>query len=232
MSRKLLFNATFEESLKLGEDKISGKFSESNVESALEKEKYRGTIKSYVWLMLLTLIFVYGLNYFIVFLTGYLYNGVDSLSTPLTNINFLPDFVFIILATIWTVLVLVGKRFDQQFILIYRGQFHLSVTYIDKWISKIIHFVFRYGWILVILGLVIRFIFPETKEVRTDWIGYLVVLSIWFIGNILVVAVIAYLIFPYMLQGYYKLKYREKYREWEGQTLILILMSKIRSYTK
>ncbi|MCE3592128.1 hypothetical protein LXO72_06985 [Streptococcus sp. XMC] len=28
-----------------------------------------------------------------------------------------------------------------------------------------------------------------------------------------------YLIFPFMLQGYYKWKYPEDYREWEGKTV-------------
>ena len=36
--------------------------------------------------------------------------------------------------------------------------------------------------------------------------------------NILVAAFEIYFMFPYMLQGYYKWKYPEEYREWEGKS--------------
>ena len=48
MKKKSLFSASFEESLNLLDDSVSGKFAQENYQDALKKEKYRGTLKSYV----------------------------------------------------------------------------------------------------------------------------------------------------------------------------------------
>ena len=73
MIKKSLFKASFEESLNLQDDPISGEFSNKNLVSAQEKEKYRGTTKSYVWLTVLTVVFIIGPNWLITTLTNYLY---------------------------------------------------------------------------------------------------------------------------------------------------------------
>ena len=44
--------------------------------------------------------------------------------------NFLSNWLFIIFLLVWLLLILFGKHFSQQFILIYRGQFHLFVTFL------------------------------------------------------------------------------------------------------
>ena len=46
--KKSIFKASFEESLNLLDDGISGKFAQENYQDALKKEKYRGTMTSYV----------------------------------------------------------------------------------------------------------------------------------------------------------------------------------------
>ena len=94
----------------------------------------------------------------------------------------------------------------------------MKTTKLDNWLSKFISFVFKYGWGFVLAGLLLKFIFPSSTGVRTDWIGYIGILAIWFILDIAIIAFETYLIFPYMLQGYYKWKYPEEYREWEGKT--------------
>ena len=40
-----------------------------------------------------------------------------------------------------------------------------------------------------------------------------------FAANSMISIFEVYLILPYMLTGYYKLKYPEEYREWEGKSL-------------
>ena len=60
--KKSIFRASFEESLNLLDDSVSGKFAQENYQDALKKEKYRGTFKSYVWLVILTILFIMGPN--------------------------------------------------------------------------------------------------------------------------------------------------------------------------
>ena len=64
--------------------------------------------------------------------------------------------------------------------------------------------------------LILRLIFPQMIGFSLDILG---VLLIWFVGDLLFVMLEIFLIFPFMLQGYYKWKYPEDYREWEGQSV-------------
>ena len=41
----------------------------------------------------------------------------------------------------------------------------------------------------------------------------------WIVGNIGLIAIIVFMEFPFLLEGYYKWKYPEEYREWEGKTV-------------
>ena len=280
MKKQSIFKASFEESLNLQDDPISGEFSNKNLASAQEKEKYRGTLKSYVWLTVLTILFIIGPNWLITVLTKYLYHhSEDSPLLPPVH-NFLPNWLFIIFLFVWLLLILFGKRFSQQFILIYRGQFHLFVTFLiwlivemnlffltflystmratgtilffvlfglmcyiivrsrrtsllsllygkqedsrgeQDWLGRLFHkvaaFVFKYGFGVIVVLLILRLIFPQMIGFSLD---ILVVLLIWFVGDLLFVMLEIFLIFPFMLQGYYKGKYPEEYREWEGQSV-------------
>lgn len=280
MKKQSIFKASFEESLNLQDDSISGEFSNKNLASAQEKEKYRGTLKSYVWFTVLTIVFIIGPNWLITALTNYLYHhSEDSPLLPPVH-NFLPNWLFIIFLLIWLLLILFGKRFSQQFILIYRGQFHLFVTFLiwlivemnlflltflystmkatgtilffvlfglmcyiivrsrrtsllsllygkqedaqgeQDWLGTLFHkvgaFIFKYGFGVIVVLLIFRLIFPQMIGLSLDILG---VLLIWFVGDLLFVMLEIYLIFPFMLQGYYKWKYPEDYREWEGQSV-------------
>ena len=66
MKKKSIFKASFEESLNLLDDSVSGKYDENLYQDALKKEKYRGTLKSYIWLVILTILFIIGPNWLIV----------------------------------------------------------------------------------------------------------------------------------------------------------------------
>lgn len=130
--KKSIFRASFEESLNLLDDSVSGKFAQENYQDALKKEKYRGTFKSYIWLVILTILFIMGPNWLIVALNNHLFYHVNprDLTIGLSKINFLPYWVFWTGLAIWIFLIILGKRFNQQFILIYRGQFHFMVSFI------------------------------------------------------------------------------------------------------
>ena len=81
--KKSIFKASFEESLNLLDDEISGKYVEDLYQDALKKEKYRGTLKSYVWQIILTLIFVIGLNWGFLAVNSYFFYEPDKFLSPL-----------------------------------------------------------------------------------------------------------------------------------------------------
>ena len=41
----------------------------------------------------------------------------------------------------------------------------------------------------------------------------------WILSNIALIAIIVFMEFPFFLEGYYKWKYPEEYRDWEGKTV-------------
>ena len=279
--KKSIFKAGFEESLNLLDDGVSGKFARDNYQDALKKEQFRGTKKSYVWLVILTFLFIIGPNWLIVALNDYLFYHSDprDLTVSLPDINFLPYWVFWIALAIWLLLIILGKRFNQQFILLYRGQFHFMVTFIiwlfvelnllslnliyavtglwgmftfvglilliiismilskceslgkllygttlkksfsDRFFGRVFSILAKYGGLVVAIWLVIRIFFSSSMENRNNLIGGFGILVSIQILNILVAAFEIYFMFPYFLQAYYKWKYPEEYREWEGKTV-------------
>ena len=279
--KKSIFKASFEESLNLLDDGISGKFAQENYQDALKKEKYRGTMKSYVWLVFLTVLFIIGPNWLIVAVNDYLFYHANpkDLTVHLSEINFLPYWVFWMGVTIWILLIIFGKRFNQQFILIYRGQFHIMVSFIiwllielnlflvnllyglvgylglfameglilftiiylihaksisllkllyggagiespiDRMFNSIFRFIVKYSGIVVALWIIFRTIFSDSIRNADNLVKGLCVLFLFLFFNTLISAFEIYFMFPYMLQGYYKLKYPEEYREWEGKTV-------------
>lgn len=89
---------------------------------------------------------------------------------------------------------------------------------IDKLVEKVLKLVMRYGWIVVVIVMVWKLIFPSSNEVRTDVVGFIGLVSMWVVTDIGFIVAEAYLFFPYLLHGYYKYKYSEEYREWEDKT--------------
>jgi len=89
---------------------------------------------------------------------------------------------------------------------------------IDELVEKVLKLVMRYGWIVVVIVMVWKLIFPSSNEVRTDVVGFIGLVSMWVVTDIGFIVTEAYLFFPYLLHGYYKYKYPEEYREWEGKT--------------
>lgn len=279
MKKKSLFQASFEESLNLMDDSISGEFCRKNLSSAQVNEKYRGTLKSYVWVTICSILFLIGPNWLFVVLADYSFCHPVQSSPVLPPVyNFLPSWVFILFLSLWLLIIVLGKFLYQRFILIYRGQFHIFITFFIwlmiegnllvltwfystlKWtgamlyfllhilmvyaivqsrysslrtllygekehkaegryyklFSKLAGFLVTYGLGVVGLYLVLQFLFPQIFVIRLDVIG---VLIMWFFINIGIVLLEVYLIFPFMLQGYYKWKYPEEYREWESQSV-------------
>ncbi|MDA9460797.1 hypothetical protein B835_679 [Enterococcus mundtii 3F] len=89
---------------------------------------------------------------------------------------------------------------------------------VDMLVDQIMKIAMKYGWGIVTVGIVWKFVFPNNGEVRTDVAGLVSMLGMWIAMDIAIIFTEAYLYFPYLLQGYYKQKYSEQYRDWEGKT--------------
>ena len=88
---------------------------------------------------------------------------------------------------------------------------------IDMLIDQVMKLAMKYGWGIVTVGILWKFVFPNSGEVRTDFVGFISMLGMWIAMDIVIIFAEAYLYFPYLLQGYYKRKYAEQYRDLEGK---------------
>ncbi|NBA63250.1 hypothetical protein [Enterococcus mundtii] len=89
---------------------------------------------------------------------------------------------------------------------------------VDILVDNVMKLAMKYGWMVVIIVMIWKFVFPNSDEVRTDFVGFIGMLGMWIAMDIAIIFAEAYLYFPYLLQGYYKQKYPEHYRDWEGKT--------------
>lgn len=89
---------------------------------------------------------------------------------------------------------------------------------LDNFIQKMMKFLMKYGWLAVIGVVLWKFIFPNTTGVRTDIVGFIGVVAMWFIMDVAIIVAEAYLFLPYLLYGYYKYQYPEEYRKWENKS--------------
>nr|WP_206858612.1 hypothetical protein [Enterococcus sp. DIV1094]MBO0490930.1 hypothetical protein [Enterococcus sp. DIV1094] len=90
----------------------------------------------------------------------------------------------------------------------------------DMLIDQVMKLAMKYGWGIVTVGILWKFVFPNSGEVRTDFVGFISMLGMWIAMDIVIIFAESYLYFPYLLQGYYKRKYAEQYRDLEGKTQI------------
>lgn len=85
--------------------------------------------------------------------------------------------------------------------------------------NKIANKIAIYGMSFLGIGVIINFIiksFSIKFSTSLEGLGFLIT---WIILNIAVIAMLIYIEFPSYLQAFYKWKYPEEYREWEGKTV-------------
>ena len=90
-----------------------------------------------------------------------------------------------------------------------------QVTFRDK-IAKMISI---YGMGILGIGIVIKYIFGSFTVDISNSMKAFGFLLLWVFANIMVIAIIVFIGLPYFLQAYYKWKYSEEYREWEGKSV-------------
>ncbi|WP_341846088.1 DUF4176 domain-containing protein [Enterococcus faecalis] len=265
---KKLFNATFEQSLNLEDDKLI-KYMQKDVERPDVKEKpillkvlavvmimllygiavladfstkysdknsflQKGSINflpiSLFWLFLgvYVLVWIYTLlkrydasKFFCAYV-----NSVNILIWLVVELNLLFVTLFLKSLTIFGVVILISIIMAIGYKIFGIKKVALeNVLYVtikrkkaDRNPNKLIEFVMKYGWGIILIVIIWKAIFPNAGDTRTDIVGFIEMIGIWVILDIGFIAVEAYLFFPYLLHGYYKYKYPEEYRKWEGKT--------------
>ena len=276
MTKKSIFNASFEESLNLEDDGFV-QYQKKDVYSKLEKYYRKGhpSIGLKIQSVILALIFPISLNFMLLVISIYLHDSnpkdlVVSISkTPLLSAE-----VYVIFLFIWLLIVLVGKFITRNYLLPYRYHFHvitfliwlsfefnllaidMSLPTLSVWmIAAIFVFIFIlayfmfsleieslkklmygngsgsslrnkiakkiaiYGMSFLGIGVIINFIIKSFSIKFSTSLEGLGLLITWIILNIAVIAMLIYIEFPSYLQAFYKWKYPEEYREWEGKTV-------------
>ena len=85
--------------------------------------------------------------------------------------------------------------------------------------NKIANKIAIYGMSFLGIGVIINFIIKSFSLKFSTSLEGLGLLITWIILNIAVIAMLIYIEFPSYLQAFYKWKYPEEYREWEGKTV-------------
>ena len=86
-------------------------------------------------------------------------------------------------------------------------------------LDRIAKILSTYGTSILGIALLVKIIFGGQLSKISDPMKGVGFLLMWIILNIAVIALIIFMEFPSYLQAYYKWKYPEEYREWEGKTL-------------
>lgn len=85
--------------------------------------------------------------------------------------------------------------------------------------DKIAKGIAIYGAGILGLAVIVNYIFKAFSINFSSSITVFGLFICWIVGNIGLIAMIVFMEFPFLLEGYYKWKYPEEYREWEGKTV-------------
>ena len=86
-------------------------------------------------------------------------------------------------------------------------------------LDKIAKGIAIYGAGILGLAVIVNYIFKAFSINFFSSVTLLGLFIFWILSNIGVIAMIVFMEFPFFLEGYYKWKYPEEYREWEGKTV-------------
>ncbi|EHJ52154.1 hypothetical protein [Streptococcus macacae] len=135
--------------------------------------------------------------------------GIELTLPTLTVWGILIFFMAILLLGYW----MFGIKYRSIRKLLYAEK---SAITIQNKVAKILSI---YGTGILGLAVLIKQFFSIFTSGFSDSLKGLGLLLTWFIANLAIIAMLIFLEFPYFLQAYYKWKYPEEYREWEGKSL-------------
>ena len=76
-----------------------------------------------------------------------------------------------------------------------------------------------YGAGILGLAVIVNYIFKAFSINFSHSVTVLGLFIFWILLNIALIAMVVFMEFPFFLEGYYKWKYPEEYREWEGKSV-------------
>ena len=85
--------------------------------------------------------------------------------------------------------------------------------------DKIAKGIAIYGAGILGLAVIVNYIFKAFSINFSSSITGFGLFIFWILLNIALIAMIVFMEFPFFLEGYYKWKYPEEYREWEGKSV-------------
>ena len=138
--------------------------------------------------------------------------------------NLLATTMSLPILSIWGILVLLGLQVLLTYVMLRTELRSLkkrmygevkSPTLLDK-IAKGLAI---YGAGILGLAVIVNFIFKAFSINFSSSVTVLGLFIFWILSNIGVIAMIVFMEFPFFLEGYYKWKYPEEYREWEGKSV-------------
>ena len=138
--------------------------------------------------------------------------------------NLLATTMSLPILSIWGILVLFGLQVLLTYVMLRTEVRSLkkrmygevkSPTLLDK-IAKGLAI---YGAGILGLAVIVNYIFKAFSINFSSSVTVLGLFIFWILSNIGVIAMIVFMEFPFFLEGYYKWKYPEEYREWEGKSV-------------
>ncbi|SDO77680.1 hypothetical protein SAMN05216460_1024 [Streptococcus sp. 45] len=275
MEKKSIFNASFEESINLENDDFR-KFNQKSYDDLLKYFENGGpSTKFKLTYFFLSLIFPIGINYLFTVLTQEAVTQKQFMGYLALEHNILPIKYYGFFLVIWLGIILIGKWFNQVFILCYRMQFHAQVTafiwlFIEAnltFITIYFHTITIWGVLLLLLisimlgyammqtqlrrlkrilygekfpistieklvmkfsiygmgllggAIIVKMITKVFSVNLTNSMEYFAFFLCWPISNVLFLALFIFVELSHFLPAYYKLKYPEQYRKYEGKSL-------------
>ena len=85
--------------------------------------------------------------------------------------------------------------------------------------DKIANMISVYGMGILGIGVIINFILKSFSIKFSTSIEGMGLFLTWIILNIVLIAILTFMEFPFFLEAFYKWKYPEEYRQWEGKTV-------------
>ena len=273
--KKSIFNASFEESINLENDDFR-KFNQKSYDDLLKYFENGGpSTKFKLTYFFLSLIFPIGINYLFTVLTQEAVTQKQFMGYPTLRYSILPSRLFLIFLIAWLIAIVLGKYFNQTFILAYRIQFHIQFSsmiwlfiemnlfflsvytptftvwgvlflfilvimagYVmvntqlrrlkrilygeDNPISameRIVKKISIYGMGILGIGVIINIITKLFSVNIAERLEYFLFSLVWPVGNLAFLALFIFVELSHFLPAYYKLKYPELYRKYEGKSV-------------
>ena len=138
--------------------------------------------------------------------------------------NLLAITISLPILSIWGILVLLGLLVLLTYVMLRTEVRSLKKRMYGEVKSptlqdKIAKGIAIYGAGILGLAVIVNYIFKAFSINFSSSITGFGLFIWWILLNIALIAMIVFMEFPFFLEGYYKWKYAEEYREWEGKTL-------------